>query len=218
MLESSLYERNPAVVYDATHLSEHTCCASPALMDAATRLTAGDATQLLCHHQRCPGQGCGYNDSLCCVLRAAYVHITIFRHRCPVWETFARIVERHSQECRESQCTVRFCLFMKHEQHLAKRSSLSLMDAEQRDLTKAEFDRCEREGRHGADLTCTHLSPVQLPLPVGTPDGAVGEVESRTLGVAGRILVGETNTDLTPLLHTMHIAAHMQGSRSEKHL
>merc|ERR1719167_192289 len=52
MLESSLYERNPAVVYDTTHLSEFTCCASPALKDAATRLTAGDATQLLCHHQR----------------------------------------------------------------------------------------------------------------------------------------------------------------------
>ncbi|XP_037792942.1 uncharacterized protein LOC119588323 [Penaeus monodon] len=171
-LEAALYERNPAVQYkdgvpwpstQSEDAEEFPCRASQILAEASA-LAQGDATQLLYHHQYCPGQGCSYNGDLCLSLRAAYTHISIFRHQCHVWHCFSGVLALHASSCSRVDCPVQFCLFAKHE--LSSRGLLSWPAVEaERQLLRREFDECERSGRHEARLHCHHRQRVQLPLP-----------------------------------------------------
>ncbi|ROT68413.1 hypothetical protein C7M84_013427 [Penaeus vannamei] len=122
-LEAALYERNPAVHYEdgvpwpSSHsedAEEFPCRASQVLAEASA-LAQGDATQLLYHHQYCPGQGCSYNGELCLSLRAAYTHISIFRHRCHVWHCFNSVLALHASSCSRVDCPCQFCCSAKHE-------------------------------------------------------------------------------------------------------
>ncbi|XP_047491331.1 uncharacterized protein LOC125040687 [Penaeus chinensis] len=171
-LEAALYERNPAVQYKdrvpwpSSHsedAEEFPCRASQVLSEASA-LAQGDATQLLYHHQYCPGQGCSYNGDLCLSLRAAYTHISIFRHRCHVWHCFSSVLALHASSCSRVDCPVQFCLFTKHELNSRGLLSWSAVEAE-RQLLRREFEECERSGRHEARLHCHHRQRVQLPLP-----------------------------------------------------
>ncbi|XP_069996537.1 uncharacterized protein [Penaeus vannamei] len=171
-LEAALYERNPAVHYEdgvpwpSSHsedAEEFPCRASQVLAEASA-LAQGDATQLLYHHQYCPGQGCSYNGELCLSLRAAYTHISIFRHRCHVWHCFNSVLALHASSCSRVDCPVQFCLFAKHELSSRGLVSWSPVEAE-RQLLRQEFAACERSGRHEARLHCHHRQRVQLPLP-----------------------------------------------------
>lgn len=194
-LEAALYERNPAVQYkdgvpwpstQSEDAEEFPCRASQILAEASA-LAQGDATQLLYHHQYCPGQGCSYNGDLCLSLRAAYTHISIFRHRCHVWHCFSGVLALHASSCSRVDCPVQFCLFAKHE--LSSRGLLSWPAVEaERQLLRREFDECERSGRHEARLHCHHRQRVQLPLPKPVkrdremkPEDGAGDVESRVL-------------------------------------
>ncbi|XP_063593172.1 uncharacterized protein LOC134770230 [Penaeus indicus] len=171
-LEAALYERNPAVQYKdgvpwpSSHsedVEEFPCRASQVLAEGSA-LAQGDATQLLYHHQYCPGQGCSYNGDLCLSLRAAYTHISIFRHRCHVWHCFSSVLALHAIACSRVDCPVQFCLFAKHELSSRGLLSWSVVEAE-RQLLRQEFEECERSGRHEARLHCHHRQRVQLPLP-----------------------------------------------------
>ncbi|XP_037792736.1 uncharacterized protein LOC119588099 isoform X2 [Penaeus monodon] len=201
-LEAALYERNPAVQYkdgvpwpstQSEDAEEFPCRASQILAEASA-LAQGDATQLLYHHQYCPGQGCSYNGDLCLSLRAAYTHISIFRHRCHVWHCFSGVLALHASSCSRVDCPVQFCLFAKHE--LSSRGLLSWPAVEaERQLLRREFDECERSGRHEARLHCHHRQRVQLPLPKPVkrdremkPEDGAGDAESRVL-VMGEELV-----------------------------
>nr|BDV49789.1 MAG: hypothetical protein [Penaeus semisulcatus pemonivirus] len=171
-LETALYERNPAVQYEdgipwpslhSEDAEEFPCRASQVLVEASA-LVPGDATQLLYHHQYCPDQGCSYNGDLCLSLRAAYTHISIFRHRCHVWYCFDSVLALHASSCSRLDCPVQFCLFAKHELNGRGLLSWPTMAAE-RQLLRREFDECERSGRHEAHLHCHHRQRVQLPSP-----------------------------------------------------
>lgn len=225
-LEAALYERNPAVHYEdgvpwpSSHsedAEEFPCRASQVLAEASA-LAQGDATQLLYHHQYCPGQGCSYNGELCLSLRAAYTHISIFRHRCHVWHCFNSVLALHASSCSRVDCPVQFCLFAKHELSSRGLVSWSPVEAE-RQLLRQEFAACERSGRHEARLHCHHRQRVQLPLPKpvakarGTqPGDGAADVESRGLEVVGELLVGRRSPSFTsPVLSALQVAAATQG-------
>ncbi|ROT67383.1 hypothetical protein C7M84_014537 [Penaeus vannamei] len=168
-LEATIYRSNPAVSYGeppspSSETNSYACQTSSRFIESSKTLTYSKVTSLLRHHQTCQGLGCSYSSDLCLTLRAMYTHITIFSHRCQVWGHFTDLVGRHARSCRQRDCQLAFCLYMKHELHLTNAGAMSDDDEEERDDLRKEFDRCESHGPHDARLHCGHLPRVQIPL------------------------------------------------------
>ncbi|XP_042222745.1 uncharacterized protein LOC121867050 isoform X2 [Homarus americanus] len=205
-LEAALFEENPAVSYavqtaNTKNLPQFPCLPSSTLEDL-NLCSEMQSTLLLQHHQACPGLGC----QRCNVLRAAYVHITLFRHRCQVWHAFTKIVSKHSLGCNKASCSLLFCQFMKHELHLSGVSVLPNHLMEQCMLLEAEFMKCRKAGPHGADLHCGHQQDVRLPQP-GMMETTV---ETRGLKLVTDLLMPnkpKTHDISLAILKTLEVAA-----------
>ena len=113
------------------------------------------------HHQSCIGLGC---SSECRTLRAAYIHIVLFQHRCNVWNSFYKIIAKHSKRCRQVSCGIEFCHFVKHELHLNGVSVLPMQLLKARAAVEEEFRKCEQLGVHQRDFHCRHFPSPKLPI------------------------------------------------------
>ncbi|XP_071530605.1 uncharacterized protein [Panulirus ornatus] len=230
-LEGALFDENPAVHYDTKRVrtysninkdcKEYFPCIPSSTLEDLKLCSYEQSTQLLQHHQACPQLGC----QKCCILRAAYVHITLLRHRCQVWHTFTKIVSRHSRACMTVECSVLFCQYVKHELHLSGVSVLSNHHLDENARLKAEFKKCLKAGPHEATLHCSHLQDVSLPVPWMTKRGGQQQqthsLEARGLKVMSDLLMPDRPRDYditTPILHTLHIAAahHEHHTRSKE--
>ncbi|XP_045615355.1 uncharacterized protein [Procambarus clarkii] len=215
-LEAAIFKDNPAVQYNnqavRTHIKTKNldtyCCTSSHRLEDIKVCSLEHITSLLLHHQACPGLGC----QKCHTLRAAYVHITLFRHRCPVWQSFIKIVSRHSRICWRVSCSIIFCQFMKHELHLSGMSVLQNHLLEQRMILEAEFSECDKSGPHSADLHCSHHEATRVPVPglveVRNQQQNLA-VEARGLKLMSNLLStnnSKTEDIVTPILKTFKIA------------
>ncbi|XP_037792337.1 uncharacterized protein LOC119587725 isoform X3 [Penaeus monodon] len=220
-LEATIYGNNPAVSYrepssPSSETNNYACRTSSHFIESTKSLTYSQVTSLLRHHQTCQGLGCSYSSNLCLTLRAMYSHITIFSHRCQVWEHFTDLVGLHTKSCHQWDCQLAFCLYVKHDTHLSGTSVRS--DYEEGDLLRKEFDRCESHGPHGARLYCGHLPRIQIPL-CGEVDSVSMKatechyrdgVEARTLRLLGNFaLPGSSPSFVTPIINTLCVTADM---------
>lgn len=180
-LESAVIGKNLAVLYNestipdtgASNIDPFSCSVTTNLKELVLS-TPEHVNSLLRHHQSCPGLGCSLE---CQTLRAAYIHITIFHHRCQVWDAFYKIISKHSKPCRVVSCGVEFCQFMKHELHLNGVSVLPMQLLKERPSLENEFKICEEIGAHNGDLHCRHMPCPRLPAPHSSV--AQRKIESR---------------------------------------
>ena len=169
-LEKIIVKENNFVTYKEKSVKEKSVSPSCFVTGGLKKIEDQDSEQiarLIRQHQNCSGTGCSPD---CRALRAALIHLLIFRHRCSVWDTFYKIYTQHSKNCRLISCDVKFCRFMKHELHLNKVPVLSLQLLKERSHLEKEFQKCESVGFHNGDLQCRHLPhfpnlyPPQLPI------------------------------------------------------
>ncbi|XP_042869454.1 uncharacterized protein LOC122251512 isoform X3 [Penaeus japonicus] len=219
-LEAAIYRNNPAVSYRDAPLpfqkNNFACQASSAFIESSESLSYSEVTSLLKHHQICKGLGCSSSSNLCLTLRAAYTHVSICNHRCQVWKHFTDLVALHAKSCQLWDCPVAFCLFMKHEFYL---DNNLLLESEQGENLRREFDQCEGQGSHTARLHCCHKPRVQIPLcnnqratenVKGTECQLDDEVESRALRLLGNFVVpGSSPSFTTPIINTLRVTADM---------
>ena len=117
-------------------------------------------TQLLIHHDTCPGFGCEF----CHPFREALFHILIHTHRCRVWLMLMLIMGRHARNCSIGlRCTLQFCFFTKHQLHLDGESILENQIQSQHKLLEAEFKKCEARGYHKRPILCNHSQEWNIP-------------------------------------------------------
>ncbi|XP_063593405.1 uncharacterized protein LOC134770449 isoform X2 [Penaeus indicus] len=218
-LEATIYRNNPAVSYreppsPSSETNNYTCQTSSHFIESTKSLTYSKVTSLLRHHQTCHGLGCSYSSNLCQTLRAMYSHITIFSHRCQVWKHFTDLVGLHAKSCRQWDCQLAFCLYVKHDSHLSDPSVTS----EEGDRLRKEFDECESHGPHGAKLHCGHLPRIQIPLSEkGESAGVTATenhfregVEARALRLLGNFAQpGSSSSFVTPIINTLSVSADM---------
>ncbi|KAK7083579.1 hypothetical protein SK128_001896, partial [Halocaridina rubra] len=166
-LEKAIIENNPAVHYSdsinydsITSESEPNSCVAGSILKDLVISQPTHISEFLQHHQACPGLGCSPE---CKALRAAYIHVTIFRHRCEVHKTFNNIISKHAKQCRLVFCGVEFCQFVKHELHQSGVSVLPMQLLKERLILEEEFKKCEAYGMHDGDLHCRHLRNPLLP-------------------------------------------------------
>ncbi|XP_064113324.1 uncharacterized protein LOC135219984 isoform X2 [Macrobrachium nipponense] len=160
-MESAIIKENPAISYDEQQTYEaFSCSATSALKDLELN-SPEHIIELIRHHQSCSGVGC---TTECHTLRAAYVHLVIFRHKCSVWDSFCKIIAKHSRRCRILSCDVEFCHFVKHELHLNGISVLPMQLLKERPSLEEAFRRCEEMGPHDGELHCCHFPAPKLPL------------------------------------------------------
>ena len=156
ILERAVIEENPAVSYETNSSS---CSVAPALKDLEMRSPERVINSIL-HHQSCIGLGC---SSECRTLRAAYIHIVLFQHKCNVWNSFYKIIAKHAKRCRQVSCGIEFCHFAKHEMHIHGISILPMQLLKARSAVEEEFRKCEQLGVHQRDFHCRHFPPPKIP-------------------------------------------------------
>ncbi|XP_066987263.1 uncharacterized protein [Macrobrachium rosenbergii] len=174
-MESAIVKENLAVSYDQQTFESFSCSATSALKDLELN-SPEHIIELIRHHQSCSGLGC---TTECQTLRAAYVHLVIFRHKCSIWDSFCKIIAKHSRRCRILSCDVEFCHFVKHELHLNGVSVLPMQLLKERPSLEEAFRRCEEIGPHDGELHCCHFSAPKLPL-FSSPSRQLEEGQSCT--------------------------------------
>lgn len=214
-LEAAMFEDNPAVHYMSgntiigtkANLEELSCIPSVALryftIDSFEHITF-----LLEHHQMCPGLWC----QICHIIRAAYVHVTLFNHRCPVWYSFIRLVSWHSRMCKKVSCSVIFCNFVKHELYMSQSELiLSNHNLNEHKILETEFSNCVSLGPHSAELHCNHHQVTELPISsTKIKSFHQDNVEARALRLMSDVLLPnkpEAKQIVTPIIWTFKFVA-----------
>ena len=141
--------------------------------------------EVIIHHQSCTGLGCSSEE--CRILRAIYIHLSLFRHRCSVWKSFYNMMTEHSKLCRKLDCGIKFCPFIKHELHQNGVSILPLQLFKERSTVEEEFEKCNKYRHHHHHhhvLRCNHHHHHHHPHPhilASYPKTPLGELVTKLL-------------------------------------